>query len=104
MLYHFETTKELIKLKPDCMRADLDVALTFAQIASQTDNSEKMIRTQRNARKGYDAGHQFLDTAIITRFDREIIGAKLTRLKSALLSLGGGALVSSDRLVTGCGM
>ena len=88
MLFHFETAKKLDKVKVDFIRTDLDVALTFAQIASETDNSEKMIRTSRNARKGYDAGLQFMSTAKITAFEREIIGVKLKRLKSALLNLG----------------
>jgi hypothetical protein len=37
MLYHFETAEELSKLKVDFIRTDLAVALTFAQIALQTD-------------------------------------------------------------------
>jgi hypothetical protein len=88
MLYYFETAKELRKLKVDCIRTDLDVALTFAQIACQTDDREKTIRTQHNARKGYDAGLQFMSTAKITRFDLEVIEEKLIGLKSALLGLG----------------
>ena len=88
MLYHFETAKELDKLKVDFIRTDLDVALSFAEIARQTDEREKAIRNQQNARKGYDAGFQFMSTAKITDFDREVIGVKLRRLKSALLDLG----------------
>ncbi len=87
VLYHFETAEELDKLKVDFIRTDLDVALSFAEIARQTDEREKVIRNQQNARKGYDAGFQFMSTAKIT-FDREVIGVKLRRLKSALLNLG----------------
>lgn len=88
MLYYFETIDELGNLRVDSIRIDLDIALTFAQIARQTPERKNAIRNQRNARKGYDAGLQFMDTANVTRFDREIIGAKLIRLKAALLSLG----------------
>ena len=88
MLYHFETAKEIDKLKVDFIRTDLDVALSFAEIARQTDEPEKAIRNQRNALKGYDAGFRFMSTAKITDFERELIGVKLRRLKSALLNLG----------------
>jgi hypothetical protein len=72
----------------DFVRTDLDVALSFAEIARQTDERAKVVRNQRNARKGYDAGLQFMSTANITDFEREIIRVKLGRLKSALLNLG----------------
>jgi len=88
MLYHFETAEELSKLKVDFIRTDLAVALTFAQIALQTDKREKAIRNQRNARKGYDAVLRFMGTASLTRFERENITRSLALLKSTLLSLG----------------
>lgn len=88
MLYHFETAKELAKLKVDFIRTDLDVALSFAEVAGQTDERKKTTRYQQNARKGYDAGVQFMSTADVTAFERELIGVKLRRLKWALLNLG----------------
>jgi len=66
----------------------LDVALSFAQIAGQADERQKVIRHQGNARKGYDAGLRFITVANVTRFDREILQLKLLALKSALLALG----------------
>jgi hypothetical protein len=88
MLYHFEAAEDLTRLKVDFIRTDLDVALTFAQIARQTGESEKTIRNQRNARKAYDAVLHYMGTASLTRFDQENLTRKLALLKSALLSLG----------------
>jgi hypothetical protein len=88
MLYHFEAAEDLNKLKVDFIRTDLDIAVTFAQIASQTGESEKTIRSQRNARKGYDAVFLAISTAALTHFERENIRRKLESLKSALQKLG----------------
>jgi hypothetical protein len=88
VLYHFEAAENLNKLKLDFIRTDLDVALTFAQIAGQTGEREKSIRNQLTARKGYDAVLHYVGTASLTRFDQENLTRKLALLKSALLSLG----------------
>jgi len=77
MLYHFEATKEPTKLKVDFIKADLDIALSFAHIAGQAGEHQNVIRHQGNARKGYDAGLRFITAANVTQFDQQIIRCKL---------------------------
>jgi hypothetical protein len=88
MLYHFEGAEELNKLKVDFIKTDLDTALTVVQIARQTNEREKAIRNQQNARKAYDAVLRYMGSASLGRSDRGNMMRKLSILKSALLSLG----------------
>ncbi len=88
MLFHFESADQLNTLKVELIKTDLEVALTFAQIASQTNDREKAIRNQQNARKAYDTVVRYAASATLTHFERERIATKLKLLKSALLSLG----------------
>lgn len=75
-------------LKVNFIKTDLDVALTFAQIASQTGDRDKAVRNQRNARKAYDTLVRYMDSASLDRSDLDAITRKLALLKSALLGLG----------------
>ena len=76
------------KIAADFVKADLDVALTFAQIARQTDQQEKATRNRQNARKAYDVVLRYLGTANLNRSDQYNISRKLALLKSALFMLG----------------
>jgi hypothetical protein len=88
VVFHFEADGELTMLKVNFIKTDLDVALTFAQIASQTGDRDKAVRNQRNARKAYDTLVRYMDSASLDRSDLDAITRKLALLKSALLGLG----------------
>jgi hypothetical protein len=87
-MFHFEATNEFNKLKAEFIKTDLEVALTFVEIAHQTPDSEKAARNQRNARKAHDAVLWYIGHAVLTNFEQEYLTRKLASLKSALLSLG----------------
>jgi hypothetical protein len=87
-MFHFETTNEFNRLKAEFIKTDLDVALTLAEIARQTPDSEKAARNQRNARKAYDAVLWYIGRAILTNFEQEYFIRKLASLKSSLVILG----------------
>lgn len=88
MLYHFEAAEDPNALKVDFIKADLDVALTLTQIARQTNEREKAMRNQHNARKCYDAVLEYLGAASLDRHEQIQIARKLALLKSALFILG----------------
>ncbi len=76
------------RAKVNFIMTDLDVAITFAKIARESTDQEKVIRNRQNARKGYDAVVHFLSTASLTPMGQKTIKEKLEWLKSALSSLG----------------
>ena len=88
-MFHFESRPNLEELTSGLMGADLDLALTCAQIALQTADREKAIRNRQNARKAYDAALRFMGSANLSRGERENVTQKLTNLKAVLAKLGG---------------
>ncbi len=87
-MYHFENAEPLNRVQAGFISIDLDIALTFAQIALQTREREKAIRNQHNARKAYDTVLRYVGTANLSRFEQENLTRKLALLKTALRSLG----------------
>lgn len=87
-MFHFETSNEFNKLKTEFIKTDLDVALTLAEIAHQTQDRDKATRNQRNARKAHDAVLWYIGHAVLTNFEQEYLTRKLASLKSALVNLG----------------
>ena len=88
MLYHFEQSADVTRVKPDFINADLDAALTCVQIARQTLETEKALRNRRSARKAYDAVLQYMGSASLTRHQKESITRKMSNLKTFLHNLG----------------
>lgn len=88
MLFHFENAEELSTLNVDFIRTDLDVAITFIEIARQTQEREKAIRNLNNARKAYETVLLYLRVATLNHFEHECIERKLGLLKSGLLRQG----------------
>jgi hypothetical protein len=88
MSYHFEVAKYPNTLKVDFITTDLEVALTFAEIARQTGDGAKAFRNRQNARKAYDFVLLYLGTASLSRSEQQVLKKKLAILKSTLLSLG----------------
>ena len=79
---------EFNRLKVDLIKTDLNVAITFTEIATESTNEETKHRNRGNARKAYDSVLHFLSTAILTPIDEKEITTKLALLKSALMKLG----------------
>ncbi len=68
---------------------DLDLAMTFTHIASESpEDSEKRVRNQANARHAYDEISRISGAAVLTDNEREEVDDKLAKLRSALERLG----------------
>ena len=70
------------------LKTDLDTGLTFARIAEDASDAKKKRRNRKNARKAYDSIVDYEKRVELTAEERQDIGDKLGRLKSALTRLG----------------
>ena len=70
------------------VKTDLDTALTFARIAEDATDARKKRRNRKNARKAYDSIVDYEKRLELTAEERQEIGTKLGRLRSALTRLG----------------
>ena len=71
------------------LKIDLDIVLTFAEIALHAGNDlEKKIRNQTNALYAYDTVLRLSERVIFTRADARQIENRLKRLKAKLEQLG----------------
>jgi hypothetical protein len=82
-----DTRNELNRKMVDFIKIDLDIGLTFAQTALQSDNPETIARTLRAARKVYDQLGKLLSRVRLTAVDSIEIAEKTECLKSALTKL-----------------
>jgi GAF domain-containing protein len=76
------------KTSTDFLKADIEVALTFAGIARAADNSKERERNRRAARKAYDTAVRMIGRVDLTDHDARVLGRSLARLKSELRGLG----------------
>jgi len=72
----------------DFLKVDLDTALTFAAIASESRDPEKKQRNRRSARKAYDTVVRLRAKMDLSGSDARIIAAGLERLRWELAQLG----------------
>ena len=73
----------------DFFISDLDLAMTLARIASDSqEDSEKRERNQANARQAYDTISRISARAVLSDKERQEVKEKLNQLKSALERLG----------------
>ena len=71
------------------LKIDLDVALTFAQIALRShSDQQKRARNQANARKAHDSVARWKNKLEVSQPDASEIDAKFQELRSALEKLG----------------
>jgi hypothetical protein len=70
------------------MNIDLDLGLTFVEIAKTTLDPDRKTRNQEHARKVCDKVEEYLATKHIPPEAVEEIEEKLSRLKQALAELG----------------
>lgn len=80
---------QLNRTSIDFLKIDLQTALTFSQIALQSNaDAEKRRRNRKNARKGYDTIVRLAEKVSLSDRDGRYISRNLERLKSELQQLG----------------
>lgn len=67
---------------------DLDVAMTFLEVANATRNPETRQRNYGNAWKAYDAVRHFLPQMVFTDAEAKLIQEKLEALRKRLEAIG----------------
>lgn len=70
------------------LNVEVDTGQMFADIAKQTDNTEKRAHNRINARTAYDTILRFIGRVTMTEAESETLGGKLAKLKSDLQGLG----------------
>ena len=83
-----ESISELNRTSADFLKTDAETALTFSEIAQQTDDEAKMRRNRGNARKGYDTIIRLSARIPLSAEDEQFLTEKLSRLKRELQRLG----------------
>ena len=68
--------------------SDMDLALTFLQIAATSSDRETRERNRKNARKAYETVLHFLPRLDPTAEERQTIEEKLAALRTRLQALG----------------
>jgi hypothetical protein len=79
---------QLNRANANFLRVDLDTALTFSNLALQSQDSIKKTRNKRAARRAYETVVKLMGGVELTEEDARILADKLRRLKSELQSLG----------------
>jgi len=70
------------------LKIDIQTALTFLEIARQTDNEERKRRNIQSAGKAYDTVLRFVDRVQLGTDDLQTINTGLERLRSELEEFG----------------
>lgn len=72
------------KTGTDFLKADLEAALTFADIARTAEDAEERERNRRAARRAYDTIVRLINKVELNSEDANVMRSKLARLKSDL--------------------
>jgi hypothetical protein len=72
----------------ELLLTDLDLGLTFMDVADTTGIQENVLRNHRNARRAYDAVLVLLAKLRLRRADRQAVEAKLALLRARLEGAG----------------
>jgi hypothetical protein len=83
-----DTGQQLNATNADFLIIDVETALTFTQLALETDNQEKKVRNRKNARKAYDTILHLWDNVTFTPTQEGHMHEMIGRLKSDLELLG----------------
>lgn len=70
------------------LKTELQTGLTFAKVALESKDPNKILRNTLNARKAYDTLLHFLKEAELNNADQVKVQQLLRKLKSDLLELG----------------
>jgi len=74
-------------LRSEFINVELDLAITFCEIATSTSDAEKSERNMAHARKAYNAAMHFMRTADGSESLKKQIEEKMKRLQSLLNEL-----------------
>jgi len=80
--------KQLNATNADFLRIDVETALTFSELALETDNAEKKERNRKNARKAYDTILHLWNGVTFTPSQEVYLHEMMSRLKNDLALLG----------------
>jgi hypothetical protein len=83
-----KTFQELNQSGMDFLLTDVDLAMTFMDVAAASHDQETVHRNHNNARKAYDTVLHLLGKMTLTAGKREEINAKLAVLKTRLQVMG----------------
>ena len=83
-----ENIKDLTHTSAEFLITDLDLALTFMDIADTSNSAETGTRNRQNARHAYDTVREFLSKLALTASDRQAVESKLAVLKARLKAVG----------------
>jgi hypothetical protein len=72
----------------ELLRTDLDVALTFMEVAATTHDPETVRRNHNNALRAYDTVLGFMLKLELTEAERETLEAKLAVVRTRLAAAG----------------
>jgi hypothetical protein len=84
----FEFGERLNRAQGNFLKLDVEVGLTFAGIALQTQDPEKRERTRRVASKAYDTVLRLMNRVTFTKDGAQSLARNLLRLKYDLMMLG----------------
>jgi hypothetical protein len=79
---------DLNQIGVDFLLTDLDLAMTFMDIAAASHIPETILRNHNNARKAYDAVEHLLGKLTPDAGQRQEIDTKLALLKTRLQAVG----------------
>jgi hypothetical protein len=72
----------------DFLKTDVEAAVTFMEIARAAQNPAEQDRNRRAARRAYDTVIRLIGRVKLTDADSQLLGTRLTHLKSGLRRLG----------------
>jgi hypothetical protein len=77
---------------------DIDLAFTFLNIASATENPETRERNQRNARTAYDSVARLASRPILSVSNMDLVWERMAHLKRALELFEGKSIMTEHTL------
>jgi hypothetical protein len=76
------------KVSTDFLKIELDMALTFTELALQTQDRQKKERNRQAARKAYETVVHLMDRVPLSEDEANIFKKNLERLRFDLVELG----------------
>jgi hypothetical protein len=83
-----KTRKDVNAASVEFLNVEADTGLMFANIAIESDDSEKTTRNQANARLAYDTVLRFIGRVSLSAMEFDGLSSKMGRLKADLQKLG----------------
>ena len=82
------TRDRMNRANAEFLKIDTETALTFIQIARQTDNNSKRQPNRRAARRAYDTARKLMPKVDLTVEDIHLLMGRLDQLRLELKALG----------------